>query len=82
MEPFYLPVYREMEMWTEDLGPKIQIIRRLAREFKAVYVPLDGIFAAAATKREPSFWAEDGIHPTLEGHALIARHWLKAVGVS
>jgi len=82
MEPFYLPVYREMEMWTEDLGPKIQIIRRLAREFKAVYVPLDGIFAEAATKREPSFWAEDGIHPTPEGHALIARHWLKAVGVS
>lgn len=81
MEPFYLPVYREMEMWTEDLGPKIQIIRRLAREFKAVYVPLYGIFAEAATKREPSFWAEDGIHPTPEGHSLIARHWLKALGV-
>ncbi|PIJ61377.1 GDSL family lipase [Mesotoga sp. H07.pep.5.3] len=81
MEPFFLPVFSGMERWTEDLGPKIQIIRRVAREFGAIYLPLDGIFAAASARCEPEFWAKDGVHPTPEGHALIARHWLQAMNI-
>jgi phospholipase/lecithinase/hemolysin len=30
-------------------------------------------------RREPEFWAADGVHPTLNGHALIAQHWLDTV---
>lgn len=82
MEPFFLPLRGEMESWTEDLGPKIQIIRRLAREYEAIYVPLDGIFASAATRREQGFWAEDGVHPTPEGHFLIALQWLSAMSIA
>ncbi|HET9111251.1 MAG TPA: GDSL family lipase, partial [Ktedonobacterales bacterium] len=59
---------------------KIQIVRRLAREFGALLTPLDGLFAQAATRREPAFWADDGVHPTPAGHALIAQVWLRTVG--
>ena len=52
---------------------------RPAREFDAIFVPLDGPFAAAATQREMGFWLPDGVHPTAPGHALIAQAWLKAV---
>jgi len=31
-------------------------------------------------RREPVFWAMDGVHPLSAGHALIAQSWLKAVG--
>lgn len=79
MEPFLLPVVAEQKKWREDLDPKIQAGRELAREFGAVYIPLDGLFAEASTKRELTFWARDGIHPTGPGHALIARAWLKSV---
>jgi lysophospholipase L1-like esterase len=78
-EPFVLPVPPDRVSWREDLDPKIHIARRLAREFNAIYVPLDGIFAAASTQREPAFWAADGVHPSPAGHALIAQSWLKAV---
>ncbi|MFO7296306.1 MAG: SGNH/GDSL hydrolase family protein [Caldicoprobacter sp.] len=78
-EPFVLPVPEDRKMWREDLDPKIQVVRELAREFGALYVPLDGIFAAAAAKREPEFWAPDGVHPSQAGHALIARAWLQTV---
>jgi len=78
-EPFVLSVADEQTEWREDLDPKIAVVRRLAREFKALYVPLDGIFAQAATRREPTFWASDGVHPTNEGHALIAQSWLRTV---
>lgn len=80
-EPFVLPYPEDRKQWREDLDPKIQAVRELAREFKTLYVPLDGLFAAASTKREPEFWAADGVHPTQAGHALIAQAWLKAVEV-
>ena len=81
LEPFVLPHPADRKAWREDLDPKIAVVRELALEFNAVYIPLDGLFAAAAARREPSFWAADGVHPTPSGHALIARAWLEAVGV-
>ena len=78
-EPFVLPIPADRKQWREDLDPKIQVVRGLALEFGALYVPFDGIFANACTKREPSFWATDGVHPTQAGHALMARAWLDAV---
>lgn len=62
-----------------DLDPKIQITRALAREFADVFVPLDGIFAAASVGTEPTFWAADGVHPTADGAKLIAKHYLEAI---
>jgi len=79
LEPFVLPVFKEQYQWREDLDPKIQSIRALAREFGALYVPLDGIFAAACMKKPPEFWSQDGVHPTVAGHGLIAKAWIDAV---
>lgn len=78
-EPFVLPVPADREGWREDLDPKIAVVRKLAREYHALYVPFDGVFAQAATQREPAFWATDGVHPTHAGHALMAQTWLRAV---
>ena len=79
IEPFVLPVPDDRSRWREDLDPKIHAVCRLAREFGATYIPMDGLFARASAIREPAFWAGDGVHPTPAGHALIARAWLKAV---
>ena len=78
-EPFVLPVPEDRLTWREDLDPKIAVVRRLAREFRAVLVPLDGVFAQAATRRDPGFWAPDGVHPSPAGEALMAQAWLRAV---
>lgn len=80
IEPFLLPVPPDRKNWRIDLDPKLDIVRRLAKEFKATLVPMDSIFAEAARKRDAAYWAPDGVHPTLPGHALIAMSWLKAVG--
>jgi lysophospholipase L1-like esterase len=79
LEPFVLPHPEDRLLWREDLDPKIQRTRQLAREFGAIYIPLDGIFAQKCTHVSPAFWAADGVHPTSAGHALIARLWLKAI---
>lgn len=79
IEPFVLPVPEDRKTWRADLDPRIHIVRALSLEFNAVLVPMDGIFAEAASRREPAFWAGDGVHPSPAGHALIARAWLRAV---
>lgn len=79
VEPFLLPHPEDRRAWREDLDPKIAVVRDLAREFGAVLVPLDGVFAAASTQRECPYWAGDGVHPTPVGQALIARTWMDCV---
>ena len=56
-------------------------MRRIAAERRAVLVPADGLFAAAAARTGPQTWAFDGAHPTPTGHGLLAEAWLSAVGV-
>ena len=78
-EPFLLHVMNGQSQWREDLNPKIDVVRKLAIEFDTLLVPLDGIFAQAATRQTPAFWTADGVHPTPTSHALISQNWLKSV---
>lgn len=78
-EPFLLPIPEDRKKWREDLNPRIGVCRELAREFNALYLPLDGIFAAASTRASLDYWLPDGVHPSLAGHALIADYWIQAV---
>lgn len=78
-EPFVLPWPIDRATWREDFDPRIDVGRRLAREFQAIYIPFDGMFAAASTKRSCDFWLTDGVHPSLAGQALMAELWIKTV---
>jgi acyl-CoA thioesterase I len=81
LEPFLLHVPADRHTWREDLNPKIDAVRRLAVEFQTELLPLDGIFAQAATQAPAAYWAPDGVHPSEEGHALIAQTWLENAGL-
>ena len=72
MEPFLIPVEDKL-YFREDLDPKIQIIRKLAREYADVYLPTDGLLAAAFVGDDPVSYAEDGVHPTEKGAQYIGR---------
>jgi lysophospholipase L1-like esterase len=79
IEPFVLPFPEDRKAWRKDLDPKIAVVGKLAKEFNALLVRMDHIFAEAAKRREPAFWTLDGVHPTAAGHALIAQSWLRAI---
>jgi lysophospholipase L1-like esterase len=82
LEPFLLHVPEDRYAWREDLNPKIDVTRKLAVEFGAELLPLDGLFAQAATQAPAAYWAGDGVHPTAAGHALIAETWLENAGLA
>ncbi len=81
LEPFLLHVPEDRHAWREDLNPKIDAMRRLAVDFHAELLPLDGIFAQAATQAPAAFWCADGVHPSAAGHALIAETSLENTGL-
>lgn len=75
MEPFLIPVEDKL-FFRVDLAPKIEIIRKLAREYADVYMPTDGLLASAYTCEEPTLFAADGVHPTEYGADYIAKHYV------
>lgn len=91
IEPFLLPISGTIEVgdthvgveireeWRADLDPKIQVVRKLAREYGAQLLCADGMFAGLAATSEPEDWAADAVHPTPAGHAALAEAWLRLV---
>ena len=78
MEPFVLPYPKDRWTWRRHLDPRIHIIRRLAAEFKTELIPLDGILnAKGILYGYQSYTGQDGVHPTLTGHAAIAQAWIE-----
>jgi len=77
LEPFLLHFGDDRDKMREDLNPKIDVVRKLAVEFGAELIPLDGLFAKMSTQAPATYWAHDGVHPTAAGHALIAEAWLE-----
>lgn len=82
LEPFLLPVPEDRRGWRTDLDPKIHAVRDLAVKFEADLLPLDGLFAQAATRAPAAYWLPDGVHPSPAGHALIAEAWLENAGLA
>lgn len=78
IEPFLIPV-ADKEFFREDLDPKIQIIRKLAREYADVFLPTDGLLASAFIGKEPTEFASDGVHPTAMGADFIGKLYCEYV---
>ena len=73
-EPFTLRKWPEFD-------PYRAAAKKVAEEMKLTYVPFQSVFDEAAKSAPTEFWLWDGIHPTVPGHALMARAWREAVGV-
>ncbi len=72
IEPYLTPV-ADKAFFRVDLDPKIQIIRRLAREFADAYLPTDGLLASVYLHTDPMLISEDGVHPAKTGAEIIGR---------
>ena len=77
IEQFLLPV-DDKAYFRNDLNGKIDITRKLAREFADYYIPLDGIMAQACVSYDKYHWSDDGVHPNENGAKLIADLYVQA----
>ena len=72
LEPFLIPAEDKL-YFREDLAPKIEIVRKLAREYADVYVPTDGLINSVYINRadDPFSYSADGVHPIAKGADYI-----------
>ena len=81
-EPFILKVGRVAENWEiyhADIERRRNVAKKLAAKFDAVFVPSQEIFNDACKKAQAEYWMWDGVHPTVPGHELLAREWMRQV---
>ncbi len=64
----------------QDLAVRQRMVRQLADDYGAVFIGYQALFEDACHLAPPRYWSEDGVHPSLAGHGLMARAWLAAVG--
>lgn len=80
MEPFVLPFPKDRVEWRADLDSRIQIVRKMARDYQTDLIPLDGLLNAEGIKNGFSYYTgDDGVNPTLAGHGVIAQAWINNV---
>ena len=80
--PFVYPVGRVKEKWQlyqDTVAELTERIKKLALEFNALTVDFPAVFEKASKKAPIDYWTWDGIHPTVAGHELMAREWIKQV---
>jgi len=76
MEPFICAQNEKLEIMLADVRQRAEVVKSLAKEFDAVFIPLQSVFEAASQRAPMAHWAADGVHPTPAGHQLIADAWL------
>lgn len=67
------------EKWFPEFDAYRIAAAKLAREFDALFIPLQSIFEKAAKRAPNAYWAADGVHPSIAGAEMIATEWMKTV---
>ena len=80
-EPFVLRCGAVNDTWFPEFDQRRAVAKRLADAMKLTFVPFQSMFDEACKTAPPSYWAGDGVHPTLAGHALMTKTWREVVGV-
>ncbi len=66
------------ETFSTQVPLRAAAAKRVAQAFSQTFVPLQEVFDKAQALAPAEHWTMDGVHPTVFGHELIAREWVKA----
>lgn len=82
LEPFVTPGTATDDYWdyfTTETKLRSEAVKRIAEKFDLTFIPLQEKFDEAMEKAPASYWTRDGVHPTAEGHGIIAKELVNAV---
>ena len=78
-EPFVLRCGAVNERWFPEFDERRAACRGVAEQTDCTLVPFQEMFDQAMQQAPPDYWAADGVHPTLAGHALMAKTWIQTL---
>jgi lysophospholipase L1-like esterase len=78
-EPFVLHGTATNEAFDgfNEIRTYAKVIKKLADKYNAYFLPLQYLFDKYNQNHDASFYLFDGVHPTVQGGALIADEWVK-----
>lgn len=79
-EPYALKGARDkVDAWYPEFEAYQQIARKIANEFKAVFIPYQSIYEQVMPNAPTRHFSTDGIHPSLAGVRLMSDNWISYV---
>lgn len=78
-EPFVLRCGAVKDNWFPEFEERRAAAERVSKAAKATWVPFQAVLNEAVKTTAPNYWAGDGVHPSMAGHALMAKTWREAV---
>lgn len=78
-EPFVLRCGAVNDKWFPEFDQRREACKRVADKMGTIWVPFQSMFDKALNRNEASYWAGDGVHPSMAGHSLMARTWMATV---
>ena len=81
-EPFGLPVGKRAENWepwAAGLRQRGAVVAKLAQKHGAALVLFQRAFDEAVKRAPAAHWIWDSVHPTYNGHQIMADEWERAV---
>ena len=78
-EPFVVEYGVVDSRWIDEIKQRQAVVKKLASEFEARFVPFQSAIDEALTLAPPEYWFKDGVHPTAAGHQLLADQWYDVV---
>ena len=79
-EPFVLRCGAVNDSWFPEFDEYRAAAKKVATTFRATFVPFQTMFDEACKIAPPEHWAQDGVHPSATGAALMAHTWRRMVG--
>ena len=80
-EPFVLRCGAVNDKWFPEFDKRREACLSVADSMSLTVVPFQRMFDEATKNTPPKYWAADGVHPSMAGHALMAKTWRETVGV-
>ena len=79
-EPFAVTGIKAVDgTWYPAFDKYREVAKKLADEFKAVFIPYQKVFDEAQKRAPGVYWTHDGVHASLAGAHLMANAWMEAV---
>jgi lysophospholipase L1-like esterase len=78
-EPFVLKCGAVTDAWFPKFDGYRAAAQRVAEQAGAIFVPFQTMFDEASKIAPPERWANDGVHPSADGAALMAHTWRRVV---
>lgn len=79
IEPFVFPIGVYQKSWDVELLEEQKIVKKLAKEFNTLYLPLQSILNDNLKRYSMADMAGDGVHPSDLGHEIIKDAILKVI---